>query len=60
MTSNTQGVLTTTSDNSQNGLSSSSRVKAGSARPTINEQTSVRKSEIVNVLFGEVGDIVDG
>jgi hypothetical protein len=58
MASNTQGVLTTASDNSQNGLSS--RVKAGSARPTINEQTSVRKSEIVNVLFGEVGDIVDG
>ena len=58
MASNTQGVLTTASDNSQNGLSS--RVKGGSARPTINEQTSVRKSEIVNVLFGEVGDIVDG
>jgi len=58
MASNTQGVLTTASDNSQNGLSS--RVKAGSSRPTINEQTSVRKSEIVNVLFGEVGDIVDG
>ena len=66
MISNTHtGVLTTASDhnnnsnsNSQNGLSN--RAKPGSARPVLSEQASVRKIEIVNALFGEVGDLIDG
>lgn len=47
-------------DNSQGGVATSSRLKTGSSRAALNEQTSVRKSEILSALFGEVGDIVDG